>query len=344
MADIHCRVEGRAGRITLNRPKALNALTWEMCLEIDKALISWADDPAVDLLIIDGLPCDKAFCAGGDLSEMYATGKAGDFSYGQRFWQDEYRMNARMFNFPKPVVTFLHGFVMGGGVGVGCHGSHRIVCDDTRVAMPECKVGLVPDVGGSLILARAPGRLGEYLGVTSARMGPGDAIHAGFGDYYLQRDAWADLVATLSETGDVAAVDAAALAAPASGLAEHQDEIDANFGGDGLRDIVNRLEVAGSDLARDALGAMDKNSPISMACTVELIHRVRGKERIEAALELEYRFTSQSMEKGDFLEGIRALIIDKDNAPRWRHDGPKSVPLVEVSRLLMPRGPQSLKL
>ena len=344
MADIHCRIEGCAGRITLNRPKALNALTWEMCLEIDKALISWADDPAVDLLIIDGLPCDKAFCAGGDLTEMYATGRAGDFSYGQRFWQDEYRMNARMFNFPKPVVTFLHGFVMGGGVGVGCHGSHRIVCDDTRVAMPECKVGLVPDVGGSLILARAPGRLGEYLGVTSARMGPGDAIHAGFGDYYLPRDAWADLIATLSETGDVATVDAAALAAPASGLAEHQDEIDASFGGDGLRDIVNRLEVTGSALAGDALDSMNKNSPISMACTVELIHRVRGRDRIEGALELEYRFTSQSMEKGDFLEGIRALIIDKDNAPRWRHDGPKSVPLVEVSRLLMPRGPESLKL
>ena len=134
MSDIDCRIEGLAGRITLNRPKALNALTWEMCLEIDKALTQWADDPDVALLIIDGLPCDKAFCAGGDLTEMYATGKAGDYSYGQRFWQDEYRMNARLFNFPKPVVTFLHGFVMGGGVGVGCHGSHRIVCDDTRVA------------------------------------------------------------------------------------------------------------------------------------------------------------------------------------------------------------------
>jgi enoyl-CoA hydratase/carnithine racemase len=342
MADIDCRIEGHAGRITLNRPKALNALTWEMCLEIDKALISWADDPAVKLLIIDGLPCEKAFCAGGDLTEMYATGKAGDYSYGQRFWQDEYRMNARMFNFPKPVVTLLHGFVMGGGVGVGCHGSHRIVCDDTKLAMPECKIGLVPDVGGSLILSRAPGRLGEYLGLTATRMGPGDAIHAGFADYFLPREAWTDLIAALSQTGDVAEVDRAAHAAPASKLAGLQDEIDAGFGGERLRDVVNMLEVTESDLARSALEIIQGNSPISMACTIELIHRVRGKESIEAALELEYRFTSQSMQRGDFLEGIRALIIDKDNAPRWRHDGPKSVPLVEVSGLLMPRGQQTL--
>jgi enoyl-CoA hydratase/carnithine racemase len=342
MADIDCRIQGCAGRITLNRPKALNALTWEMCIEIDKALISWADDPEVKLLIVDGLPCEKAFCAGGDLTEMYATGKVGDYSYGQRFWQDEYRMNARMFNFPKPVVTFLHGFVMGGGVGVGCHGSHRIVCDDTRLAMPECKIGLVPDVGGSLILSRATGRLGEYLSLTAARMGPGDAIHAGFADYYLPRQGWADLIATLSQSGDVAAVDSAAQSAPASKLAGLQDEIDACFGGERLRDVVNLLEVTATDLARSALKAMEGNSPISMACTVELIHRTRGKERIEAALELEYRFTSQSMQRGDFLEGIRALIIDKDNAPRWRHDGPKSVPLVEVSSLLMPRGPKTL--
>jgi len=231
---------------------------------------------------------------------------------------------------------------MGGGVGVGCHGSHRIACDDTRVAMPECKVGLVPDVGGSLILARAPGRLGEYLGVTTTRMGPGDAIHAGFADYYLPRAGWADLIAQLTDTGDVGLVDATAGPAPASKLAALQPEIDAAFGGNTLRDIVNRLEVTETDLARDALKLIQGNSPISMACTVELIHRVRGRDGIEGALELEYRFTSQSMERGDFLEGIRALIIDKDNAPRWHHDGPKSVPLVEVSGLLMPRGPQAL--
>ncbi|TBX28043.1 enoyl-CoA hydratase/isomerase family protein [Nioella sediminis] len=344
MSDITCRIEGRASRITLDRPKALNALTWDMCLEIERALTAWADDPVVKLLIIDGLPCEKAFCAGGDLAEMYATGSAGDYSYGRRFWQDEYRMNAALFNFPKPVVTFLHGFVMGGGVGVGCHGSHRIVCDDSRIAMPETKVGLVPDVGGSLILARAPGRLGEYLGVTSARMGPGDAIHAGFADYYIPREHWASLIDTLVETGDWEAVDRSALSVPDSKIAAQQVDIDSLFGGETLRDIVNLLQVTDSDLAKSALKAMDGNSPISMACAVELIHRSRAKDTIEGALDLEYRFTARSMEKGDFLEGIRALIIDKDNAPKWRHAGPGAVPPAEVSAMFRPLGADALTL
>lgn len=344
MSDIDCRIEGRAGRITLNRPKALNALTWEMCLEIDKALVLWANDTSVQLLIIDGLPCDKAFCAGGDLAQMYETGKAGDYEYGRRFWQDEYRMNARAFNFPKPVVTLLHGFVMGGGVGVGCHGSHRVVCEDSRIAMPECKVGLVPDVGGSLLLARAPGRLGEYLGITSTRMKPGDAIHAGFADYFVPRAAWPALIDTLVETGDPEAVDRAAAPAPTSDLAGKQADIDALFSGETLRDVVNLLDVTKGDLAENSLSILNQNSPLSMACTLELIHRVRSTDTIETALEMEYRFTSRAMEQADFLEGIRAVIIDKDNAAKWRHDGPKSVPPGEVSRLLRPLGPDALNI
>jgi enoyl-CoA hydratase len=168
----------------LNRPAALNALTWEMCTPDRGRAGRLGRDDAVAMLVIDAAG-EKAFCAGGDIAEMYATGTAGDFDYGRRFWADEYRMNAKLFNFPKPVATFLQGFTMGGGVGVGCHASHRIVCDTSRIAMPECGIGLVPDVGGSLILARAPGRLGEYLGVTAARMGPGDAIYAGFADYLV---------------------------------------------------------------------------------------------------------------------------------------------------------------
>jgi enoyl-CoA hydratase len=341
--EIAIRKEGRAGRITLNRPGALNALTWEMCLAIEAALDAWAEDPEVALLVIDA-EGERAFCAGGDIAEMYATGMAGDFDYGRRFWADEYRMNAALFGFLKPVATFLQGFTMGGGVGVGCHGSHRVVGETSRIAMPEVGIGLVPDVGGSLILARAPGRLGEYLGVTGTRMGPGEAIHAGFADYFLPEDGWEALKAELAETGDWTAVDRAALPAPESALAAAQGEIDAAFAGNSLRDIVNALEASGTEFARETLAAMGRMSPLSMACTVDLIRRVRGRDTIEAALEMEYRFTARAMEKGDFLEGIRAAIIDKDRTPRWRHEGIAGAPAVEVSAMLLPLGAEGLKL
>jgi enoyl-CoA hydratase len=341
--DIEIRIEGRAGRITLNRPQALNALTWDMCSRIEAALDGWATDDRVAMLVIDGTG-DKAFCAGGDIAEMYATGTAGDYDYGRRFWADEYRMNAKLFNFPKPVATFLQGFTMGGGVGVGCHASHRIVCETSRIAMPECGIGLVPDVGGSLILARAPGRLGEYLGVTAARMGPGDAIYAGFADYFVPLETWEGLKAEIIGTGDWEAVDRAAAPAPAASLAAHQTEIDELFAGDTLRDILNVLRPAATDFAEETLATMAKNSPLSMASAVDLIRRARGRDTIEGALELEYRFTARAMEQGDFLEGTRAAIIDKDRNPRWRHDSMEGPSNREVSAMLLPLGARGLKL
>jgi enoyl-CoA hydratase len=341
--EIHIRKEGRAGRITLNRPGALNALTWEMCRRIEGALADWRDDAQVALLVIDAAG-EKAFCAGGDIAEMYASGTAGDYDYGRRFWADEYRMNAALFDFPKPVATFLQGFTMGGGVGVGCHGSHRIVGETSVIAMPEVGIGLVPDVGGSLILARAPGRLGEYLGMTAARMGPGEAIHAGFADYFLPEAGWEALKEELVQTGDWTAVDRAALPAPESALAASRAEIDSAFAGSALRDIVNALTASGSDFAAAALKAMARNSPLSMACTVDLIRRVRGRDTIQAALEMEYRFTARAMEKGDFLEGIRAAIIDKDRKPRWRHESLVGASNAEVSAMLLPLGAEGLKL
>ncbi|RMA41993.1 enoyl-CoA hydratase/isomerase family protein [Rhodophyticola porphyridii] len=333
--DIHIRIEGRAGRITLNRPDALNAVTHEMCLAIEEALTAWEGDPAVALLVIDGTG-ERAFSAGGDLMQMYETGTRGDFGYGRRFWADEYRMNRRMFEFPKPVVTFLHGFTMGGGVGVGCHGSHRIVCEDSQIAMPECGIGLVPDVGGSLLLARAPGRVGEYLGVTGTRMGPGCAIFAGFADYYIPRADWPRLIGVLSETGDWDAVDRSTLPPPDSPLAAMQADIDDSFAGETLRDILTMLEFRDTDFARESLKKIARNAPLSMACTVELVHRARSRDRIDEALMQEYRFTSRSMEQGDFLEGIRAQIIDKDRTPKWAHAAARDVTLAEVAQMLRP--------
>ncbi|MDJ0629141.1 MAG: enoyl-CoA hydratase/isomerase family protein [Rhodobacter sp.] len=342
MSDIDIRTSGRAGRITLRRPQALNALTYRMILDIETALDAWAGDDGVAMLVLDA-EGDKAFCAGGDIAEMYATGTAGDYSYGRKFWRDEYRVNAKMFEFPKPVATFLQGFTMGGGVGIGCHGSHRIVGDTSRIAMPECGIGLIPDVGGSLILARAPGHLGEYLGTTAHRMGPGDAIHAGFADFFLPEDRWPDLIAELQETGDWRAVERAAVPAPPSPLAALAAEIDAHFAGKTLSDILDGLEAADTEFAATALKALSRNSPLSMACTVELVHRVRARPEIRVALDHEYRFTSRSMEDGDFLEGIRAAIIDKDRSPRWRHASPGEVSAQDVADMMRPLAQEALQ-
>lgn len=334
MSDIEIRKDGRAGRITLTRPKALNALTWEMCLDIEQALMAWETDDAIALVIIDAQG-DRAFCSGGDIAEMYATAKAGDFDYGRRFWADEYRLNRLLFHFPKPVVTFLQGFTMGGGVGVGCHGSHRIVCETSQIAMPECGIGLVPDVGGSLLLARGSGRLGEYLGTTATRMGPADAIYAEFADYFVPQSEWAALIETLISTGDWAAVDRASLSPPEGGLEALQDQIDTYFGGETLSDIVTVLEQSDSDFARETLKKLGRNDPLAMASTVEMIHRVRSRDTIEAALQTEYRYTARSAEFGNFVEGIRAAIIDKDRSPKWPHTL-GAVPPVDVSKMLMP--------
>lgn len=335
MTDIHIRKDGHAGRITLNRPAALNALTHDMCLALEDALWTWRSDPTVKLILFDAAG-DKAFCAGGDIAEMYATGTQGDYAYGQRFWRDEYRMNALIAEYPKPVVSFLQGYTMGGGVGIGCHGARRIVGESGRIAMPECGIGLIPDVGGSFLLAHAPGHLGAYLGLTSDRMDPGDAILAGFADVFVPEDAWESIKAAICADGDVSAVRAASKPAPEARLAALKPEIDRLFAGRALNDVVATLRADGGSFAMDALERMSRNAPLSLGCTLEVLHRLRGGARdIRAALDLEYRFTSRSMEHGDFLEGIRAAIIDKDKSPSWMHDL-EAVPDADIARMLAP--------
>ncbi|WP_050930909.1 enoyl-CoA hydratase/isomerase family protein [Aestuariivita boseongensis] len=339
--DINIRIEGRAGRITLTRPKALNAMTYEMCTAIEAAIDAWAQDDRVALVLFDA-EGDKAFCAGGDIAELYATGTKGDFTYGQTFWRDEYRLNAKLFEYAKPVVSLMQGFTMGGGVGLGCHGSHRVVGESSQIAMPECGIGLVPDVGGTLMLALAPGRLGEYLGTTGARMGPADAIYAGFADTYVPQDQWAQLTAELVETGDPDAIAKRAADAPEGVLKARQVEIDALFDGETLTDTLNQLRASGSDFAASALKTLGRASPLSAACTIEIVHRLRTASlTIRKALEMEYRFTHRAMEHGDFLEGIRAQIIDKDRNPQWQY-ADMSVPATAVSRMLLPLGEDAL--
>jgi enoyl-CoA hydratase len=341
MSDIDIRVTGRAGRITFNRPKALNAMTYEMCMGIDAALRGWHDDDSVDLVVIDAIG-DKAFCAGGDIAELYETGMRGDFDYGRTFWRDEYLLNAFIAEYPKPIISFMQGFVMGGGVGIGCHASHRVVDDSTRIAMPECGIGLVPDVGGSYLLARAPGRMGEYLGLTASRMNAGDAIFVGFADHFIARDHWSDLIEMLEASGDASHVISHAEQPPQGAIRPQLEAINRSFRGQGLGNFTKNLRNQDSDFARNTLKSLGRNSPLSMACGAEIIRRLHATEiTIRQALELEYRFTYRAMQDGDFLEGIRAQIIDKDRNPAWKYAG-GDVPTKAINQMLAPLGADTL--
>ncbi len=342
MADINIRIVGRAGRITLTRERALNALSYQMCLDVSAALDAWVDDPAVAVVVIDALGT-RAFCAGGDIQEMYETGTRGDFAYGRRFWADEYRMNDAIAEYPKPVVSLMQGFTMGGGVGLGCHASHRVVGETSQIAMPEVAIGLVPDVGGTALLAAAPGHLGEYLAATAARMGPGDALHAGFADTFVPYEYWLDLTERLEETGDTGIIADLSETAPPGPIAAAQARIDTLFAGPvaGLEAALGEADAFGAG----ALAALRKASPLSVACALANIRAVRAAGGgIREALAREFRFTWRSAESGDFLEGIRAKVIDKDGAPAWKHRALAEVGADEVAAMLAPLGDNELRL
>ncbi|TDT77618.1 3-hydroxyisobutyrate dehydrogenase [Litoreibacter halocynthiae] len=337
MSDISIRIEGRAGRITLQRPKALNALTYDMVLAIEAALDAWRTAD-IDLILLDA-EGDRAFCSGGDIADMYKSGQEGNLDYGRQFWRDEYRLNAKIFEYPKPVVSFLQGFTMGGGVGIGCHGSLRIVGDSSQIAMPECGIGLVPDVGGSLMLALAPGRVGEYLGLTASRMGAADAIFAGFADAYAPEVDWPELKAGMIETGKLPTLETAV---PKGSLEDLVPQIDTHFAGETLGDIARSLANDSSDFAHSAFKALNRNAPLAMACSMAIIRRLRSANSIRQALDQEFRYTYRAVAQGDFIEGIRAAIIDRDRAPKWAHAGPESVTEMDVSQMLMPLGGNAL--
>ena len=333
--DVLIRKEGLAGRITLNRPEALNALSYEMVLAMENALVEWRDDPSIRCIIVNGAG-EKAFCAGGDIEEMYQTGKAGDFAYGQKFWKDEYRLNAMIARYPKPYVALIHGFVMGGGVGVSCHGSHRVVTTSAKIAMPECGIGLVPDVGGTYLLGKAPGYLGEFLGMTGYRMNAADAILAGFADDHIPDEAKEDLIEALCDTGDLSFVETFAKEPDDSTLIHSLEGIDLAFTRRDASEILASLEGLEDDWALAAVKALKRNDPLAVECTLQLVRRARVDMRIEDALAGEYAYTSKAMEYGDFLEGIRAAIIDKDRNPKWKHANLEAVPAALIDKMLAP--------
>jgi len=337
MTDLIIRQENSTGRLTLNRPDALNALTHGMALAMEDQLHAWAEDDSITQVLVDASG-KKAFCAGGDIQDLYHHGRNGDFTFGQRFWQDEYRLNALIAHYPKPFIVLMQGFVMGGGVGVACHGSHRVVGETSRIALPECSIGLVPDVGSSAILAAAPGRLGDYLACTGHRMDAGDAIHAGFADTCIPEDNWPELAAKLVETGSPDCLAEWQAPPPAPGLAAHEPEIKALFTTPDAAALIRQIEAASTSFAKATAATLRRQSPLSLCGTLAILEQLRPQPGLDRALELEYRFTSRSSEYGDFLEGIRAAIIDRDRTPLWKHASIETVPDADITAMLAPIG------
>jgi enoyl-CoA hydratase/carnithine racemase len=342
-SDIHIRIVNHVGRITLNRPKALNALTYAMCTAIEAALDEWVAGDDVEMIVIDA-EGDRAFCAGGDIADLYASGKSGDYAFGRKFWADEYRLNAKIANLAIPYVAVMDGITMGGGVGISVHGSDRIVTERSMIAMPECGIGLVPDVGGSMTLSRAPGHLGEFLAMTGYRMGPGDAVLAGFGDVQVASSDLPALITRLEETADLSVIADFAGPADTPSLEPHLEAINRHFAGETAIACLQSLEADGSEWEMEMVKLIRRACPLSVACAFEIVRRTRTIDTIEDVLALEYRFTAQSMSDGDFIEGVRAQIIDKDRKPDWATARLEDVTHEQIAAMLAPLGELELNM
>ena len=267
-AEVVIDVSGSVGRVTLNRPRALNALTADMVHAIDQALSAWEHDPEVRCVLLDGSG-ERGLCAGGDIRAIYDAALAGD-PHPKHFWRDEYRLNARINRYPKPYIALMDGVVMGGGVGVSAHGSIRIVTERTRVAMPEVGIGFVPDVGGTYLLSRAPGELGTHAALTTAQLGPSEALLCGLADYFVASTALPHLIDGVLDASPVCieeVVLAHAKPPPASELIGHRRWIDECYAAGSVEEFVRRLQAAGSEAAREAVETIATKSPTALKVT-----------------------------------------------------------------------------
>ncbi|MFM1961027.1 MAG: hypothetical protein RL588_2544 [Pseudomonadota bacterium] len=310
------RVEGRIGRLTLNRPEALHALTTVMCSTCITALLAWRDDPAVEAVLIDHSGA-RGFCAGGDI-RMLAESGAGDGAEAREFFFIEYRLNHLLFSYPKPVIAFMDGVTMGGGVGLSAPARFRIATERTTFAMPETGIGLFPDVGGGWFLPRLPGRIGLWLALTGARIKAADCLHAGLATHFAPSEALPELKAALVENpSDIGALLAKFQVDPGPApLAAHRQELDAAFSAGGPEAILSALE-AGSDWAREQAAALRTKSPQTVKVAFRQLALGAAAPDFAANMAMEYRIGARVVQRHDFLEGVRAVIVDKDNAPKW---------------------------
>ncbi|MCP1336088.1 enoyl-CoA hydratase/isomerase family protein [Futiania mangrovi] len=320
--DLIVRREGAAGRITLNRPKALNSLTLDMVRGMQKALDAWRDDPEVRIVLIDGAG-EKAFCAGGDIRRLWESARDKD-GHAETFWREEYILNAAIKRYPKPYVALIDGITMGGGVGVSAHGSHRVMTERTMFAMPETGIGFFPDVGGTHLLSHQPGEVGTYLALTGARLKGADVIYAGGADAMVDAAAIETLAGELCAAAYTAAaheevdaiLDAHAIDPGLAPLGDVKPAIDRCFAFDRMEDILAALETEESEFAAETLKTLGQKSPTGLKLTLAGLRRARAQS-LETALTMELRMSVRCLDSHDFSEGIRSVVVDKDHAPKW---------------------------
>lgn len=347
---VQTRVANRTGMITLDRPKALNSLSLAMVRDLTEVLQAWRDDPAIDAVVLAS-SSEKALCAGGDIRFFHEVGHAtpmGGSALLEDFFTEEYALNHLIHFYPKPYVALMEGVVMGGGMGIAQGGPEcgiRIVTDNTKMAMPEVNIGLFPDVGGSHFLSHAPGQLGNYLGLTGLTVGAADALYVGLADLFVPQAEMAALKALIEATpgaGLRAAI--AAFAAPfkggagASVLESRRAAIDRHFGASSVAAIMQSLEGDSDEFAQKALAAMRQRSPLMMCVTRELLKRGASMD-VADCLRMERTLVRHNFEHGEVLEGVRALVIDKDNAPRWNPPTLDQVSSAMVERFFAPVWP-----
>jgi enoyl-CoA hydratase len=324
--DVLTFPEGRTGRIRLNRPKAIHALNTDMCAAMLEALAAWRPDTDVEAVLIDhaaspdGDPkSSRGFCAGGDI-RMIATSGAGDGEAARAFFRLEYQLNHALFTYAKPIVAFMDGITMGGGVGISQPAKFKIATENTKLAMPETGIGLFPDVGGGWYLSRLPGHLGEYIALTGARLDGADCLALGLATHFLPA---ATLDRAKAEiTADPQAIattlDALSEAPGDAAILEHREAIDNLFAADTLEEIVAALAADGSLWAKEQLAILATKSPQAMKVSLHLVRQGRHMPSFEDEMRQEFAVASRVVQRPDFAEGVRAVIVDKDNAPRWQ--------------------------
>ena len=331
--DLIVETAGAVGRIRLNRPKAIHALNTAMCAGVLAALEQWRGDAEVRVVTIDHAE-GRGFCAGGDI-RMLAESGAKDGAEARQFFFTEYRMNHRLFTYAKDVVAFMDGITMGGGVGLSQPCRFRIATENTRFAMPETGIGLFPDVGGGWYLSRLPGRIGQYLALTGHRLDGAECHALGLATHYLPAGALDEAKARIAE-GPQAVLDALAVPAPEARIIAQREVIDRLFASDRLEEVFAALEADTSDFARDTLATLRTKSPQTMKVSLKLLQDGANMATFADEMRQEYAVGSRVVQRHDFLEGVRAVIVDKDNAPRWDPATPEGVSDHVIDQIFAP--------